>query len=728
MNIDLLNDMQKEAVVNTEGPLLILAGAGSGKTRVLTHRIAYLIEEKNIFPSNILAITFTNKAAREMRDRVENLIGEISNGMWIGTFHSICVKILRRNAEVIGYTSDFTIYDPTDQKTLVKECMKELNIDDKKITFRNVLSKISEAKNEMLTPAKYEELYSGDFYLDKISKIFTLYQSKLKTNNAMDFDDLILNAIRVLKADDSILDFYQRKFKYVLVDEYQDTNKAQYILISMLSMGYGNLCVVGDNDQSIYGWRGADIRNIREFEKDFKGAKIIKLEQNYRSVDNILKAANYVIQNNINRKSKILWTENEEGDKIYYFRAQNEMEEAQFVVKNIINEKKQNGRKNSEFAVLYRTNAQSRVLEDAFRREGVDYKLVGGIKFYDRREIKDLIAYMRIIQNPVDELSIARAINIPKRGIGIKTIEKIKNYSYENNITLYEGIKLVSEKESFSKKVNKGLKEFVNLIEDFREDLYEKKVSILMEDVLNKTGIIDELKLDDTLESRSRIENLREMISAAQEFEKNSETGLLKEFLEEFSLKSDADNVDESLDSVTLMTIHSAKGLEYPIIFLVGLEEGIFPSIRSINEDNDVEEERRLMYVAITRAEEKLYLTHAQVRNMYGKTSCNLVSRFIEEIPEKLLNPLNGEVSKRESRKKSFTNQMKSYLNTEKRKPITENVEIKTGCKVYHKLFGKGTVVSLKGNKGDETATIVFEKKGIKKLKLSLAPLEIISN
>ncbi|BEP29868.1 DNA helicase PcrA [Helicovermis profundi] len=728
MNIDLLNDMQKEAVINTEGPLLILAGAGSGKTRVLTHRIAYLIEEKEVFPSNILAITFTNKAAKEMRIRVEKLIGEASNGMWMGTFHSICVKILRRYASLIGYERDFVIYDPTDQKTLARECLKELNIDEKKTTFRYVLGKISEAKNDMLTPKEYEKLYSGDFYLDKVVKVYELYQRKLINNNAMDFDDLILNAIKVLKENEKILSDYQRKFKYVLVDEYQDTNKAQYVLVRYLSMGYVNLCVVGDNDQSIYGWRGADIRNIRDFEKDFPGAKIIKLEQNYRSSVNILNAANNVIKNNINRKSKKLWTDNDLGEKIHYYKAQSEMDEAYFVVRNLIADKKRNKRNNLDYAVLYRTNAQSRVLEDAFRREGVSYKLVGGTKFYDRREIKDFISYMRIIQNPVDELSIKRAINIPKRGIGPKTIEKIKGFAYENNLSLYQALVYAAKKDLFSKKINKGIKEFVTIIEKYKNDALERKVSFLMEDVLNDIGYIEELKLDNTLESRSRIENLREMISAAKEFERTSETGLLAEFLEEFSLRSDIDNVEEDDDSVLLMTLHSAKGLEFPIVFMVGLEEGIFPSSRSLNEDESVEEERRLMYVGITRAEEKLFITHSSIRSMYGKTSCNLVSRFIEEIPSELLDVPKDEVASRKTRKTSFTSQMKADLAyKEKSKSKIEDVTvIKTGTKVFHKIFGEGTVVSLKGNKGEENVTIVFKTKGIKKLKLSIAPLEII--
>ena len=731
MNLDSLNEKQRMAVEKTEGPLLILAGAGSGKTRVLTHRIAYLIEKKNVYPSSILAITFTNKAANEMKNRVASLIGEVSSAMWIGTFHSICVRILRKHADKIGYGKDFVIYDPTDQKTLVKECMKELNIDDKRTTPKYAIAKISDAKNEMISPEKFSEVNSGDYYLDKVCKIYELYQKKLKNNNAMDFDDLILKAIEIFKASKEVLEEYQRRFKYIHVDEYQDTNKAQYLFVRLLSLGHMNLCVVGDNDQSIYGWRGADIRNITEFEKDFMGAEIIKLEQNYRSSKNILNAANSVIKNNFNRKSKNLWTDNDLGDKIRYYKASSETDEARFVAQKIIDMINIENRAHTDFAVLYRTNAQSRVIEDAFRYEGIPYKLVGGVKFYDRKEIKDLIAYLRLVQNPVDELSVKRAINVPKRGIGPKTLEKIALSGMERDMSLYESILYAAENELFSKKVNEGLKSFTRVIEEHRELIEEKKASEIIELVLNASGYLEELKLDNTLESRSRIENLRELISAAKDFEKTSESGLLQDFLEEYSLKDDIDKLEDEEDvpSVLLMTMHSAKGLEFPVVFIIGMEENIFPSSRSIEENDDVEEERRLAYVAITRAEEKLFISHSTIRNMYGRTQCNLVSRFIEEIPKELIDAPAGEVATREKKKIAFSQQMKNELlkSKESRREIGDSSALKAGVKVMHKTFGEGTIITTKGSGEDMMLTVAFNSKGIKKLKFGMAPLEVIS-
>lgn len=731
MNLDGLNEKQRMAAEKTEGPLLILAGAGSGKTRVLTHRIAYLIQEKNVRPSSILAITFTNKAASEMKIRVANLIGDVSSGMWMGTFHSICVKILRWHADKIGYGKDFVIYDPTDQKTLVKECMKELNIDDKRTTPKYALGKISDAKNEMISPEKFDEMNSGDYYLDNVCKVYDLYQRKLKGNNAMDFDDLILKAIEVFQTSKEVLSEYQRRFKYIHVDEYQDTNKAQYLLVRMLSLGHMNLCVVGDNDQSIYGWRGADIRNITEFEKDFMGAEIIKLEQNYRSSKNILNAANCVIKNNLNRKSKNLWTDNDLGDKIRYYKASSETDEARNVAQKVIDMMRIEKRPHTDFAVLYRTNAQSRVIEDAFRSEGIPYKLVGGVKFYDRKEIKDLIAYLRLIQNPVDELSVKRAINVPKRGIGAKTIEKIALAGMERDLSLYEAVLHAAQNELFSKKVNEGLKSFTKVIEEHRELIEVKTAAEMIELVLSASGYLEELKLDNTLESRSRIENLRELISAAKDFEKTAETAYLQDFLEEYSLKADIDKLEDEEDvpSVLFMTMHSAKGLEFPVVFIIGMEENIFPSARSIEENDDVEEERRLAYVGITRAEEKLFISHASVRSMYGKTQCNLVSRFIEEIPKDLIDSPTGEVASRKKKKIAFSQQMKNELikSKESRSEITDSSALKAGVKVMHKTFGEGTVITTKGSGDEMMLTVAFNSKGIKKLNLKMAPLEVIS-
>lgn len=729
MELGMLNDRQREAVLTTEGPLLVLAGAGSGKTRVLTNRIAYMIEEQNVYPSQILAITFTNKAAGEMRDRIENLIGSGATTMWVGTFHATCVKMLRRDIDRIGYTRDFVIYDTTDQKTLIKACLKELDIDSKTLTPKFVSAKISEAKNDMLTPEQFEDMYFSDYQMKHVSRLYSLYQKKLKQNNAMDFDDLILKAIELLSEHDEVLDYYQRKFKYVLVDEYQDTNKAQYKLVSMIAAGYGNLCVVGDIDQSIYGWRGADIRNIRDFEKDYKNAKVIKLEQNYRSTKVILDAANAVIQNNTGRKPKNLWTAQADGEPIKYYMGQNEYDEGRYVADQIRSIKNKEARDYSEFAILYRTNAQSRVFEECLMREGIPYRIVGGHKFYDRREIKDALSYLRLILNIKDDVSLQRVINTPKRGIGAKTLESVEAHALAGEMSVYEAIEEMLEGGVVPKRALAGLTDFMNAVSPFVKGKDEMTVSEILEGVLKSSGYEAELEMDQTIESKSRLENLRELVNVTMEFENRADSARLEDFLAEISLMSDIDGLKENEDGVLLMTLHSAKGLEFPVVFLVGMEEGIFPTGRALDDDTALEEERRLAYVGITRAEDRLFVTHAYLRNQYGRTNVNLISRFIEEIPAGLIDSGTAEIAKRKTEELNYRNMMVSGF---KRPAVRETKavddgELKPGTKVLHKSFGEGTVITKSGEGENAVVTIAFNKKGIKKLQVGMAPLEIIS-
>jgi DNA helicase-2/ATP-dependent DNA helicase PcrA len=635
--LDGLNKEQKEAVLHNEGPLLILAGAGSGKTRVLTHRIAYLIKQQGIFPSSILAITFTNKAAREMRERIDGLIGELSNDMWVGTFHSICIRILRRDIEKLGYDRSFVIYDTNDQQIVIKECLKELNINDKNFPPKSVLETIGKQKDELIDASHFENLYASDFRLGKIAKIYKLYEKKLKNNNALDFDDIIMNTIKLFEKYPEVLEFYQRKFRYILVDEYQDTNTAQYTLVRKLSEAHKNLCVVGDDDQSIYGWRGANIRNILDFEKDFKGCRTIKLEQNYRSTQNILDAANQVISNNTGRKCKSLWTENKGGSKIVLCENENEHEEALYTareIQRIINEE---DRKYKDFAVLYRINAQSRVLEEMFMREGIPYKIIGGQKFYDRKEIKDIIAYLRLIQNPADNVSLKRVINVPKRGIGDTTVQAAEDIAVESGISLFSVISNQEECPTLRRAAQK-LDNFSVMIRKFITMKENMSISDLLDIVIDDTGILREYEAEDTVEAQSRIENIKELKSVAVEFEKQNEENNLEEFLANISLVSDIDNLEEEQDYVVLMTMHSAKGLEFPVVFIPGMEEGVFPGYRAMTEGPEqLEEERRLCYVGITRAREKLYLSNARFRTLFGNSSYNKPSRFLSEIPENLV-------------------------------------------------------------------------------------------
>ena len=634
--LDKLNERQKEAVLATEGPVLVLAGAGSGKTTVLVNRIAYMISEKHIRPWNILAITFTNKAAREMKDRIERLLGDTAKDMWIGTFHSVCVRILRSCIDLLGYSRDFVIYDTADTKTVMKECLRELDIDEKSFPVRNVLSIISNAKNDLMDAATFENVYKSDYRMSIIAKIYYRYQTKLRKNNAVDFDDIILNTVKILSENPDVLSKYQDKFQYILVDEYQDTNNSQYLLINLLAQANRNLCVVGDDDQSIYKFRGANIGNILNFEDDYSDVQKITLDQNYRSTQNILDAANSVISNNKGRMGKSLWTSNGDGNKVFVYTGTNEYDEARYIARQIKKHFDEQG-SFSDCAILYRTNAQSRVIEEMLMRESVPYKVLSGLRFYDRKEIKDIIAYLRVVYNPNDDVSLARIINEPKRKIGNATLEKARNIAREKETSLYDVISNADDYPEFKTAIKKLLS-FSEII----QSLIKLKDTVTIEEltgrILNDTGYMPALVMEDTTESKTRIENLGEFISVITEFEKNEETGnTLGEFLENISLVSDIDGYDENEDSAVLMTIHSAKGLEFPIVFLSGLEEGLFPGMRSMESDDDIEEERRLCYVAITRAKEQLYITKTISRTIHGKTMPTTASRFFKEIPVEYL-------------------------------------------------------------------------------------------
>ncbi|SHH53352.1 DNA helicase PcrA [Tepidibacter thalassicus] len=722
MNLDTLNPRQREAVIKTEGPVLILAGAGSGKTRVLTYRIAYLIKDLNIKPSNILAITFTNKAANEMKERVEGIIGSDANDMWISTFHSCCVRILRRDIDKIGYTRGFVIYDRSDQMTLVKDCIKELNINEKMYEPKVIINHISDAKDKLISHKEFQQIHENDFRMSTIAKIYSLYQERLMRNNALDFDDLIMKTIELLETNKGVLDFYQRKFRYIMVDEYQDTNRAQYKLVNMLAKRHRNLCVVGDDDQSIYGWRGADIKNILEFEKDYNDALVVKLEQNYRSTQTILDAANCVIANNITRKNKKLWTQSNRGEKIKIFKAFDEKEEGDFIAYNIKKISKNDGRNYSDFAILYRTNAQSRALEEALMKQNIPYKIYGGIKFYERKEIKDLIAYLRVIQNPIDDISLKRIINVPKRGIGLKTLEKIEDVALLKGESIYS-VLLDVDSIDISTRAKSKINEFTTLMSSLMamKDIYS--ISKFIEKVLENTGYIKELEKTQSVENQTRIENLKEFLSVAVEFESTSEEKDLETFLATISLISDMDYTDEDANFVSLMTLHTAKGLEFPVVFLAGMEEGIFPISRALTDDVELEEERRLCYVGITRAMQKLFLTYATSRTIYGNTNYFRVSRFIDELPNECVEHLNLNKSNNKIRSKSnlLEKYKQKYMKSSVEKNI-DNSDVNVGSKVLHPTFGTGTVVSKKGS----IVSIAFENKGIKSINLEYVNLNIL--
>ncbi|SDQ15766.1 DNA helicase PcrA [Carnobacterium viridans] len=730
-----MNPKQKDAVVCTKGPLLIMAGAGSGKTRVLTHRIAYLIEEKNVNPWNILAITFTNKAAKEMKERVARLLKEGGNDVWVSTFHSMCVRILRRDIDRIGYTRAFTISDPGEQQTLMKRILKERNIDPKKYNPRAILGEISNAKNELQTPEDYRKT-AASFFEKIVADCYDDYQRELRRNQSVDFDDLIMLTIRLFKESSETLEHYQNKFHYIHVDEYQDTNEAQYTLVNMLADRFKNLCVVGDADQSIYGWRGANMENILNFEKDYPDANTVLLEQNYRSTKLILQAANDVIGNNSKRKVKKLWTDNHDGEKITYYRGQSEGDESRYVISKIQEEMKENNYNYGDFAVLYRTNAQSRVIEDSLLKSNIPYKMVGGHKFYDRKEIKDVLAYLRLIANPDDNMSFERIVNVPKRGIGPGTIEKLRDTSNQYDWSLLETALNVSITPITGKAANE-LEGFGFMMKDLRQMQEYVPVTELVEEVLKRSGYQKALELERTLESETRLENIQEFLTVTQQFEKeNTEDKTLLTFLTDLALVSDLDNLEEEPQSeVTLMTLHAAKGLEFPIVFLIGLEEGIFPLSRSMMEEDQLEEERRLAYVGITRAEKKLYITNAYSRVLYGRTQSNSASRFINEITDEVLELGNQQTlntpfsrstasSMQRNQATRATSQVYKAPVASKTSSGADKLAWNVGDKAVHKKWGVGTVVKVTGAANDLQLDIAFKEQGIKRLLAAFAPIE----
>lgn len=740
-----MNNKQKEAVLCTEGPLLIMAGAGSGKTRVLTHRIAYLIEEKQVLPWNILAITFTNKASREMKERVASLLDYGGNEVWVSTFHALCVRILRSHIDKIGYNRAFTIAGSSEQRTLVKRILKDLNIDPKKNDPRAILSTISNAKNDLKTPAEFNEsLNHTSPFEEVVGQVYTEYQKRLHNNQALDFDDLIMMTIQLFEEVPEVLDYYQNKFHYIHVDEYQDTNEAQYKLVTMLAKKYKNICVVGDADQSIYGWRGANMNNILNFQNDYKNANTVMLEQNYRSTKNILSAANDVIKNNVSRKEKNLWTDNDEGDKISYYRGQSEVDEAHFVVtqiKKVIEEKNYSY---NDFAILYRTNAQSRIIEETFLKSNIPYSIVGGHKFYDRKEIQDILAYLTLIANPSDSMSLERIINEPKRGIGASSIEKLRVFAQENNWSMLEATKNIELNNTLSNRARTAIDQFGRLMTGLQKIAMENKVTDVTQHILDDSGYLDNLKQSKSLESKARIENIEEFISVTQQFDNNHDDNdgdePLTDFLADLALVSAQDDVDEQTPQVTLMTLHAAKGLEFPVIFLMGMEEGIFPLSRSLEKEDELEEERRLAYVGITRAQKKLYITNAFSRMLYGRRQTNPESRFIDEISDNLIHSENDFSknnslrtpfdSARSRRSQNFATQRSYHQPNQKvQKPKGSGADKKSwnvGDKVQHKAWGTGTVVKVNGTGEDTELDIAFPDQGLKRLLAAFAPIQKI--
>ena len=735
MNIyDTLNDNQKEAVFHTEGPLLILAGAGSGKTRVLTHRIAYLIEEKGVNPWNILAITFTNKAAGEMRERVDQLVGFGSESIWVSTFHSTCVRILRRYIDRIGYDTNFTIYDTDDQKTLMKEVIRQLQLDPKRYKERVLLGAISSAKDEMMTPEEYELDAAGDYGRQQIAKVYREYEKQMRANNALDFDDLLVKTVQLLETQPEILEYYQERFRYIMVDEYQDTNTVQFRFVSLLARRYRNLCVVGDDDQSIYKFRGANIKNILNFENVFEDAHIIKLEQNYRSTDNILQAANSVISNNYGRKDKALWTKQEKGDALVFRQFENEYEEAEYVVKDIRAHVRNGERSYNEHAILYRTNVQSRVFEEQLVNANIPYKIFGGINFYARKEVKDLLAYLKTIDNGKDDLAVRRIINVPRRGIGLTTIGRVQDSATEREVGFYEALQTADMIPGIGKAATK-ISTFVALMEHFKQSAKTMLVSELLQEILDYTGYLDELTEEGGEEAEERLAHIEELKNKIATYEESCEDEMptLSGFLGEVALVADIDNLDESSDYVMLMTLHSAKGLEFPQVYLVGMEDGLFPSYMTIMENDleELEEERRLCYVGITRAMENLTLTCAKKRRVRGEAQYNKISRFIKEIPSYLLEAQRDISHSRQEEyqaKPSF--QRDAYAPM---KPI-QNFGVKAGCslsyevgdRVRHMKFGEGIVLSIVEGGRDYEVTVSFDQVGERKMFAGFAKLEKI--
>ena len=739
---DTLNEQQKEAVYHTEGPLLILAGAGSGKTRVLTHRIAYLIEEKGVNPWNILAITFTNKAAGEMRERVDRLVGFGSESIWVSTFHSMCVRILRRHIELLGYDNSFTIYDTDDQKTLMKDICKLLQIDTKIYRERSLLAAISQAKNELITPEEYRIQAQGDYSRQRIASVYEEYEKQLRANNALDFDDLLLKAVQLFQTQKDVLEYYQERFRYIMVDEYQDTNTVQFELVRLLAGNYRNLCVVGDDDQSIYKFRGANIRNILDFEQVFPDAKVIKLEQNYRSTENILNAANAVIRHNHGRKEKTLWTDNGEGKKINVRQFDTAFDEAEYIVDDIRKRVEKGESAYHDHAILYRTNAQSRLFEEKFVTANIPYKIVGGVNFYARREIKDLLAYLKTIDNGRDDLAVRRIINVPKRGIGLTSINRVQEYAAGREIGFYEALRAVDLIPGIGRGASR-LESFVALIEHFKTDAEEMTISELMQEIIEETGYIESLQQEGEEEAQSRIENIDELLSKISAYEEvcdeQDEPATLSGFLEEVALVADIDSLDESSDYVVLMTLHSAKGLEFPHVYLAGMEDGIFPSYLTITSDDpeEVEEERRLCYVGITRAEEELTLTCARRRMIRGETQYNKMSRFLKEIPMNLVSTgAVFEKEKEEPVKTSAYQQARQAFRTkafataaparEFGSPKGEGPGYQVGDRVRHVKFGPGTVTAMVKGGRDYEVTVDFDGPGTKKMFAAFAKLQKI--
>lgn len=769
-----LNDMQQMAVFHTEGPLLILAGAGSGKTRVLTHRIAYLMEEKHVSPYNIMAITFTNKAAAEMRNRVNKIVGFGAEQVWVSTFHSACVRILRRYIDRIGYSTDFTIYDTDDQKRLMKNVIKDLNLDSKIYKENGMLNKMSDFKNKLMTTGDVASMAKSDFKMLNVSKIYDNYQEALKKNNALDFDDLIMKTVQLFTKCPEVLESYQDRLQYIMVDEYQDTNAAQFAFVKLLAQKHQNLCVVGDDDQSIYKFRGADITNILQFEKYFPNARVIKLEQNYRSTKNILEAANAVIHNNEGRKDKTLWSDNEKGDKIDLYQAEDGYSEAEMVA-STIKENVDNGRSDySDYAILYRTNNQSRVLEEKLMMKNIPYKIIGGQNFYQRKEIKDIIAYLRVISNPTDDIAVERIINVPKRGIGATTVDKVKDYARAYGMDLYEALMDVENIPGLSRAAVK-IKKFTNLIEGYKKDEYYGEIEKLTKDILDDTGYVSELAAENTDEANGRIENIDELVSKIVEYQENAEDPVLSEFLEEVALVSEIDNLSEDSSYVVLMTVHSAKGLEFPYVFLCGMEDGLFPGYMSImsGDNEELEEERRLCYVAITRAMKKLTISYAKKRMVRGEMQYNIVSRFVKEVPPMIVNSKNitDRVATGYEKKPSFNgfggyegsvnmggsgymgsenyggarsyaaSQRKNAYKAMAAKPAYGNpsskpgfgkefvvtkaeIDYTVGDRVKHMKFGEGTVLGIEDGPRDYQVTVNFDTAGQKVMMASFAKLK----
>lgn len=734
-----LNPQQAEAVINTEGPMLIMAGAGSGKTKVLTCRVANLLQ-KGVRPYRILAITFTNKAAAEMRERVNNMSGPAAKDVWLFTFHAFCARFLRMEIDKLpGYGGNFAIYDTADSQNLIKQILKEMNLDDKRFQPSGILSRISNAKNALQDAAAFAR-QAGDFYEQKVADIYSRYEQKLQLNNALDFDDLLMLSIKLLQENKEVREKYQDRFDYLLVDEYQDTNHAQYLLTKFLAAKHRNICVVGDADQSIYGWRGADIQNILDFEKDYPDAKVIKLEQNYRSTQIILDAANAVIENNTGRKPKNLWTENKSGADIIYFQAVDERDEARFVIEQLQNLQRTENKKLGDMAILYRTNTQSRIFEEMLIKSGISYNMVGGLKFYERKEIKDIIAYLRVIFNPADSLSLLRIINVPKRGIGDASLAKIQAYAAANNVSLFEAVSNAAAIDGLSSRFVSKLDDLAGIIFELMNLAGEAPVEDLIDRVLRDTGYLEELENERTPQAQSRIDNLHELISVAQEFAASEEENNLENFLAHVALVSDIDDTELGEDAITLMTLHSSKGLEFPVVFLVGMEEGLFPHARTLMDETEIEEERRLCYVGITRAKEKLFLSSTKMRTIYGNTVTYPPSRFLQEIPARLVKTI-----KRQERFSALENfkQVSEKYSTRPQKPAstfnphsfmpqkpaaaaggTAGTRFNTGDRVSHSKWGEGMVVSVKDSPDGQEVKVAFAGAGVRSLLTKYAVLK----